>query len=190
MQRLASLSLLVLCAGCSLTPAAVEPAPPGHNLAVVFDIDGTLTTGRRAIGDTRPGAAAAVQAYAEAGYRVIYLSARHPLMQWQIPRWLKRNGFPPGPVHVTESREQRRDHAAFKQGVLEEYRDSGWGLAAAYGDSGTDFQAYANAGIDRNHVFALKRKNAESCDPGIWAECFATWPEQMEIIREVTRQRR
>ena len=178
-----------MCAGCTLKPHEVVPAPPGHNLAVVFDIDGTLTTRVHAIRDTREGAATAVQAYAQAGYRVIYISARHPLFQWHIPGWLKRNGFPEGPVHVTESREQRNDHASFKHGVLNEYQANGWVLVAAYGDSSSDFDAYASAGIDKNRVFALRREGAEACEPGAWAECFANWPEQMGIIDELIQAR-
>lgn len=179
--------LLAMCAGCTLTPHAVEPAPSNQNRAVVFDIDGTLTTRVHAIRDTREGAAAAVAVYAAAGYRVIYLSARHPLFQWHIPGWLEQHGFPDGPVHVTESRDHRKDHAAFKHGVLEEYRASGWEFIAAYGDSSTDFDAYADAGIETGRVFALKREGANACEPGAWAACFAGWPEQMEIIDHLVR---
>jgi hypothetical protein len=182
MRSFALLLLLVVCAGCTLATHDIEPAPPDRNRAVVFDIDGTLTTGVHAIGDTRTGAVAAVRAYAAAGYRVIYLSARHPLLQWHLPVWLERHGFPDGPIHVTESQSQRRDHAAFKHGVLEVYRANGWVLAAAYGDSSTDFDAYRDAGIDRERIFALRRQGAEVCEPGVWAACFAGWPEQMQLI--------
>ena len=187
MRNLACLPLYLLCVGCALTPHGVAPAPPDNNLAVVFDIDGTLTTRVHAIRSTRTGAVSAVQAYADAGYEVIYLSARHPLFQWHIPIWLERHGFPEGAIHVTESTTHRKDHAAFKHGVLEEYRDNGWKLVAAYGDSTTDFEAYANAGIDRNNVFALKREGAQACEPGIWVKCLATWPEQLEHISNELR---
>jgi hypothetical protein len=188
--RIFAFSLLILLfTGCTLKPHEVIPSTPGHNLAVVFDIDGTLTTRVLAIGDTRKGAVAAVQAYSDAGFRIIYISARTPLFQWQIPGWLERNGFPEGPVHVTESREQRNDHASFKHGVLNEYRANGWVLVAAYGDSSTDFDAYANSGIDKDRVFALKREGAEACEPGAWAECFANWPEQMGLIDQLIQAR-
>lgn len=185
MRKLAISLLILLCAGCTLTPHEVEPPPADNNLAVVFDIDGTLTPRVYAIGDTREGAAAAVQAYADAGYRIIYLSARTPLFQWRIPGWLEKNGFPQGPIHVTETRAQRVDHAAFKQEVLDEYRANGWMLVAAYGDSSTDFHAYANAGIAADRVFALRREGADACEPGAWAECFANWREQMGIIEDL-----
>jgi len=188
MRKFALLCLLALCAACSLTPDRVEPAPPDHNAAVVFDIDGTLTTRVHAVRSVRSGAVAAVQTYAAAGFRIVYLSARHPLFQWYIPVWLEHHGFPVGAIQVTASAEQRRDHASFKAAVLEEYRASGWDLIAAYGDSSSDFAAYAEAGIDRERVFALQREDADACEPGIWAECFAGWPEQMEIIEELAAQ--
>jgi hypothetical protein len=180
MRKLTFLPLFVLCAGCTLTPHVVEPPPPDRNLAVVFDIDGTLTTRVHTIRSTRTGAVPAVQAYADAGYRIIYLSARHPLFQWHIPLWMERHGFPDGAIHVTESREHRSDHAAFKHGVLEEYVDKGWNLVAAYGDSTSDFDAYADAGIDPSSVYALKREGARECEPGTWVECLANWPERLE----------
>lgn len=189
MRSLAFLLLLAMCAGCTLAPHEVERASPGQHLAVVFDIDGTLTTRVHAIRDTREGAVAAVQAYADAGYRVIYLSARHPLFQWHIPGWLEQHGFPEGPIHVTESRQHRSDHASFKHGVLDEYRENGWDIVAAYGDSSTDFDAYTNAGIDEVRVFALRRDGAEACEPGPWIECFANWPEQMELIDDLVNGR-
>jgi len=189
MRLFAILFSLCFCAGCTLPANDVAPAPPAHPLAVVFDIDGTLTTKVHALLSTREGAVAAVQAYADAGFRVIYLSARHPLFQWQIPVWQERHGFPAGEVHVTQTREQRSDHAAFKRGVLAEYREQGWILVAAYGDSSTDFQAYADAGVETDHVFALRREGAPDCEPGAWAQCFANWPEQMQTIGRLVRDR-
>lgn len=182
MRSLAVLLSLVLCVGCALTPHAVDRAPPGNNRAVVFDIDGTLTNSVHAIRSVRAGAVAAVQAYADADFRIVYLSARHPLLQWYIPVWLERHGFPEGSIQVTESRQHRQDPAAFKQSMLDAYRANGWALFAAYGDSSTDFEAYANAGIDKDRVFALRREGADACEPGSWAKCFAGWPEQMELI--------
>jgi len=187
MRNFAFLLFFTLCAGCTLVPHQVERAPAAHNLVVVFDIDGTLTTRVHAIRSTREGAVAAVQAYAAAGFRIVYLSARNPWFQWHIPFWLEQHGFPEGALHVMESREHRRDHAAFKLGVLDEYRANGWVLAAAYGDSSTDFDAYAKAGIDRGRVFALRREDAERCEPGSWSACFSNWPEQMEIIADLIR---
>lgn len=183
--RLFATSLSLVCSACTLTPHEIQTATAEQDQAVVFDIDGTLTTRIHAIRDARQGAVAAVQAYAEAGYLVVYLTARTPLFQFHIPGWLERHDFPAGPIHVTESREHRSDLAAFKQGVLEDYRAHGWTLVAAYGDTVTDFEAYAGAGLPRARVFALRREGETTCDPGAWTACFATWPEQMDVIGEL-----
>lgn len=48
---------------------------------VVFDIDGTLTPKVSAIHTARDGAATAVKTFADAGYQVIYVSARIQLFR-------------------------------------------------------------------------------------------------------------
>jgi len=169
-------------AGCAATADEIKPAPPGQPEAVVFDIDGTLTPKVLSIYTAREGAAAAVQAFADAGIKIIYLSARIPMLQGGIRDWLSENGFPAGSLQLTEDREDRKDHAAFKERVLKAYKAEGWRFVAAYGDSSTDFEAYADAGINPQHVFALKREGEDSCQPGPWAGCYASWKEQMDII--------
>jgi len=176
------LLLASICTGCALTSDQVQQATSAQSRAVVFDIDGTLTSGVRAIRSARDGAAEAVQAFADAGCQIIYLSARTPLFQWHIIGWLELNGFPKGSIHVTKSRTDREDHKAFKQRVLETYKGNGWTFLAAYGDSSTDFEAYAAAGIPAERVFALRREGEADCQPGPKAGCFATWPEQMNVI--------
>lgn len=174
-------------AGCAATADEIVPATPGQHEAVVFDIDGTLTPKVSAIHTAREGAADAVQAFADAGYSIVYLSARMPLLQGGIRGWLKENGFPPGSLQLTENHEDRNDHAAFKQRVLVAYKAAGWRFIAAYGDSSTDFEAYAGAGIDPLRVFALKREGKDSCQPGVWAACYATWTEQMGLIADLVK---
>jgi hypothetical protein len=182
LRRLAVLFLVLACSSCALTPHEVPEANTEQSRAVVFDIDGTLTEKVHTIRRTREGAVAAVQAYADAGYHIIYLTGRTPLLQFHIPGWLQQHDFPTGTIHVTESREHRADHRAFKQGILERYLANGWALVAAYGDSTTDFEAYAGAGIARERVFALRRKGASDCQPGTWSVCYSGWPEQMDAI--------
>ena len=175
-------ALLLLIGGCALQSHAVRPADDNQSEAVVFDIDGTLTPRPFAIFKVRPEAARAVQSYADQGLAIIYLSARVKLFQSFIPGWLEKNGFPAGSIHVTQTSEDSGDHAAFKQRVLEEYARSGWSFVAAYGDSSTDFEAYAEAGIEQDRVFALKRTNKESCQPGPWAECLADWQDHADTL--------
>lgn len=186
---LASLLCAMLgAAGCSVVDA-VEPELHAPAECVVFDIDGTLTPKVSAIHTARDGAATAVQTFADAGYEIIYLSARMRLFRGGIPVWLEENGFPSGRLRLTESREDRKDHAAFKARVLDAYHTDGCHFAAAYGDSSSDFAAYAGAGIDPQRVFALKRKGEDSCQAGEWSGCYDTWEEQMGIIREIVQAR-
>jgi len=168
-----------------LAPFEVQKAPLKPDKAVVFDIDGTLTPKVSAIFTVRDEAASAVQLFADEGYKIIYLSARITLFQANIPNWLKKNHFPEGSIHVPETSADRSDHAAFKKRILDIYKENGWRFVAAYGDSSTDFQAYAEAGINKNTVFALQRAGETSCQPGVWAKCFSSWSEQMDNIAQL-----
>jgi phosphatidate phosphatase PAH1 len=178
------LATISLIGGCSQLPApAVPAAPTTHALAVVFDIDGTLTPNVMAFTEARPDAATAVHTFADRGYRVIYLSTRVSVLQHGISHWLQENGFPPSSVHVALTDADHDDPAAFKARILKEYRAQGWTLAGAYGDSSSDFEAYANAGIPKAHVFALLRKGDTSCQPGVWQQCLAGWGEHLPYIK-------
>lgn len=185
MRLVKLISLLLLCTGCSLAPFEIQQAPLKPNLAVVFDIDGTLTPKPFSIYKARDHAATAVNQFSSRGYKIIYLSARITLFQKNIPGWLKQNGFPEGSIHVPQSSQDSDDHQAFKQQILNKYKDKGWKFVAAYGDSSTDFNAYAAAGIDQQFIFALKRKDEGACQPGPWIECFDHWSEQMELIQKL-----
>jgi phosphatidate phosphatase PAH1 len=180
---LLALLLAVFAASCTLSPDAVIDAAPGKSKAVVFDIDGTLTPDVHTLNTARNGAADAVNTFAAAGITIVYLTARVPLFQSGIPAWLEKNGFPEGRIHVTETREDRKDHAAFKLRVLEDYRSRGWTFTAAFGDSSSDFQAYAGAGIPGGRIFALRRKGDENCQPGPWSGCYVSWAELQDAIQ-------
>jgi phosphatidate phosphatase PAH1 len=185
MMRLSlALILILVISGCALKPDAIPPAPYAQAQAVVFDIDGTLTPDVMSIYSVRPEAAKAIRLYAEKGFTVIYLSARTKLFQSNIPGWLKKYDFPDGPIHVPETRADAGNHAAFKTRILKAYQDKGWILAYAYGDSTTDFEAYAAVGIPKAHIFALQRKDDTLCQPGSWNTCLKNWGEQLNFIEK------
>ena len=177
----------ILCSSCALRTFDVPKPLLKPDQAVVFDIDGTLTPKPSAYSTTRDDAAHAVGLFADSGYKVIYLSARRRIFQFVIPRWLKKNGFPEGSIQVTQTSDDRSDHAAFKKRLLKEYQKNGWNLVAAYGDSSTDFEAYAAVGIDKEKVFALRRAGEDSCQPGIWAKCLDSWSEHIEDITAIVQ---
>lgn len=150
--------------------------------AVVFDVDGTLTPSVYAMSVVRTDAAAAAQVYADAGVEIIYLTARIPLFQSGVSDWLSENGFPPGRLHLTQTQADRDDHGAFKARVLDSYAAKGVVFVAAFGDSSTDFEAYAQAQIPQDRVFALKRRGTLSCKDGRWRGCYRGWTELLPVI--------
>lgn len=169
--------------GCVSIPQVEVPSPSRSQVqAVVLDIDGTLTPQNMAVYEPRPGAAEAIQALSGKGYKIIYLSTRIPLFQAGLPSWLRQNGFPEGSLHVAQSGEERDQADTFKARVLTAYLQSGWRLSYAYGDSSTDFTAYAEAGIPRERVFGLKRRDSKDCQPGIYLRCLDGWTEHLPYI--------
>ena len=176
----------IACAGCTL-PSDPVPVPATESVAVVFDIDGTLTPTPAAIFDVREHAAQAVTLHANANIHIIYLSARVAAFQSQIPKWLKKHAFPNGSIHVPQTGADRGDHAGFKLRVLNEYSKNGWRLIAAYGDSTTDFEAYNNANISR--IYALRRSGNETCKKGVWQKCIDSWSDHFDDINDILANR-
>ena len=176
-MRKTAIIFFLLFAGCATLPSSKIQLAPAGGKAVVFDIDGTLTRRPAEIWAVRAGAADAVQRYADKGYKIIYLSARIPLFQSGIPEWLRRNGFPDGYIFVPESLQASVNPAQFKLKILKQLIAHGWVIAAAYGDSSTDFEAYADAGIPKARLFALKREGASECQTGTWSRCIDGWKE-------------
>ena len=172
-----------MLSGCvQLRPADI-PAPhqPGQKL-VVFDIDGTLTPKNSAVFEVRKDAANAVNALSKKGYSIVYISARIPLFQAGLPAWLQKNGFPAGKLHVAQSASEREQVSQFKTSILQQYSRLGWVIAFAYGDSSTDFSAYADAGVARESVFALQRRGDSHCQPGIYKQCLDGWSHHLAYI--------
>jgi phosphatidate phosphatase PAH1 len=187
MPRFTSLFCALFLAACAqLPPAEIPSAPQTRAQVVVLDIDGTLTPEDWAFAEVRPAAAQTVTAYSAKGYTIVYLSVRIPGLQQDLPGWLDRNGFPRGTLHVAQTSEERNDAGAYKSAVLTQYVKQGWRLAYAYGDSWTDFQAYASAGMPKERVFALRRRSQQNCQPGVYKACLDGWQQQpLYVEREV-----
>lgn len=185
MQNRFIFSLLLICCGCSHLPKEVPDAPHQQAGAVVFDIDGTLTPTVMKYQIVRKHAARAAQIFASQGYEIIYLSARVPFLQNGIPDWLKENGFPRGSIHVIDAADYLKNHAKFKKAVLRKFQAKGWKVVFAYGDSSTDFEAYADVGIPQQHVFALRREGDNECQPGTWQTCLNGWAEHINSISQL-----
>ena len=179
-MRKSAIIFFLLFVGCAtLQSSKIQPAPEGGK-AVVFDIDGTLTPSPVEIWGARAGASDAVREYADKGYKIIYLSARMPGLQSGIPEWLRKYGFPDGYILVPESLQGSRKPAQFKTKILKQIIAHGWLIVAAYGDSSTDFDAYADVGIPKSSIFALKRVGDSKCQTGPWVKwsrCLDGWKD-------------
>lgn len=180
------LLVIALCSSsCAQLPAAeILNAPPKHAQAVVLDIDGTLTPRVSAVFDVRTDAAKAVRIFGDKGYKIIYLSTRISWLSAGIPGWLKQHGFPDGSVHVAQTPEDRSHPDAFKARILNDFIGHGWKVAYAYGDSCTDFKAYAAVGIPTERVFALLRDGDTECRPGDWKACLHGWTEHLDFVQK------
>jgi len=174
---------LLVCSACSpLPPAPIPPAPPGPALAAVFDIDGTLTPRVSAIHTARPDAARAAHALADKGYAIFYVSTRRTWLSSGIPEFLRKNGFPAGTVEVAQNRADINDPAGFKSRKLAEIKDQGWHIVLAYGDSSTDFKAYADSGVPKDDVYALRRQGKQECQSGAFMKCLGGWSEHLGFL--------
>lgn len=146
--------------------------------AIVTDIDATLTTSDTEfilqIADgtydpaEREGAHELITAYADLGYRIMYLTARSEdivllgtgeTAREATERWLVEHGFPSDPettVVVLAPMFVIDDAAAeFKAGALMEQQAAGWRFDYAYGNAVSDIDAYAAAGIDPLATFII-----------------------------------
>lgn len=189
MRSLVVLALLALGACTQLPPQDVpRPVRDGQPLVVV-DIDGTLTPDVLAFTQARPAAAELLRVLVSKGYGLAYLTAREPLAQAGLRDWLQTEGFPAGPLHVAQSAAERADPASFKARWLAVYADRGWRLSWAYGDSSSDFEAYAKVGFAREQVFALRRRGDTDCQPGSYARCLVGWDDHRRFIEALPEAR-
>jgi phosphatidate phosphatase PAH1 len=146
--------------------------------AIVTDIDETLTLSDAEffmqIADgtydpvEREGAAELIVAYADLGYRILYLTARSEdivlvgtgeTARDATDRWLLEHGFPTDPATtlvVLSPMLVVGDAAqAYKAGALMDQQAAGWRFDYAYGNATTDIGAYADAGIDPAVTFII-----------------------------------
>lgn len=184
-MRYLLLLIVGVVSGCTqLKPTAISAPHQSGQQFVVFDIDGTLTPKNSAVFEVRDDAANAVNALSKKGYSIVYISARIPLFQAGLPGWLQKNGFPAGDLHVAQSAEEREQVSQFKTKILQQYKNLGWVIAFAYGDSATDFTAYANAGVSQEKVFALKRRGDSECQSGVYKQCLDGWSSYLAYIEQ------
>lgn len=178
-----ALLAVTLLAACATIGIAAANANAAGNDVVVFDIDGTLTKDPLS-NSPHPGAVDAVKAYKAKGYAVVYLTARwKPVQELYTRAWLALNGFPNQPLYMSSSL-LVTDSATvkYKTTTLAKIESGTPEVKYAYGDSSTDFQAYANAGVSSSNVYALKRSSSSTCEPGVWIECLVNYTGHLPFI--------
>lgn len=170
-------ALYVSVDGDGSTGAARLFAWPRGMQIVVSDIDGTLTTSDDEVSidvldemfeDLRDGdyVAAAypqgpelTQMWRAKGYPLVYLTGRPYWLLDHTRAWLRDGGYAPGLVRTTD---RHRDVlptesgvGGFKAAFLQQLRDAGYDIVAAYGNATTDVWAYAQASIPPAQTFII-----------------------------------
>jgi hypothetical protein len=137
---------------------------PGMH-AVVSDIDGTITTSESdglwtafdpSSPEPHPSAPEAFGAYASKGYQIVYLTARPEFLTNGTRAWFTARGFPAGIFHLSETSLGEHGSAAsdYKAAYLQTLtRDRAVHLDWAYGNRGTDLDAYLRAGIQPSRIY-------------------------------------
>ena len=148
---------------------------PRATPAVVFDVDGTLTTDDGELFDNllgRGNAAAfeganqVVQRWADKGYLIIYVTGRPYPLRAHTRRWLDAGGFPYGPLftpdRLRDGIPSRDGVGEFKREALLALQGNGVTIVRAYGNAATDVCAYAQAKIDPAITYIIG--NRGGCD--------------------------
>lgn len=169
---------------------------PKSTQVVIFDIDGTLTTGDDEIiqevafgsdPEVRPGASAVVARWIEAGYLPIYITGRPYPLRGTTASWLIRHEFPPGPLITTdrfgEARPGEGGVGRFKYNILSGLRDeSGLAIVAAYGNASTDVCAYSQAGVDPEKTFIVGA-GTHRCENHAPVQPMPSYVDHLKIVR-------
>lgn len=157
--------MLALLACTDPDPAAPTPvaeAPACQRVAVVTDIDETLTTADGEWIDQlldpshdpaeRPDAATLMQGYADKGYAIVYLTARGEDLAPEgttsrdlTVDWLDAHGFPVDPDHVVLAPGPGALGSAaapYTTDALAGYVADGWSFPYGYGNADTDMEAF------------------------------------------------
>ena len=173
--------------------SAVHVVPEGTHF-VVFDIDGTLTTGdfgllrdlfyqsllRREFRPVaHPYAATLTKLWQQKGYRIAYVTGRPLWLRQMTEEWLKDAGFATGTLHFTESRGATipsvKGVGTYKAAYLQSLRDKGYELDYAYGNATTDIYAYKKVQVRR--VFFL----GTTIEAGV--ESLIEYAKHLDIVR-------
>ncbi len=149
---------------CAVHGAFVWPA--GMKV-IVTDIDGTLTRDdnellKQVMGEplyepkSNQSSSEMLNAWAQKGYRVVYLSARPHNLRGISRQWLHGIGAPFGPMRTADTFVYGESARTYKAQFLGRVRSElGWEIVAVYGNADSDIQAYEDAGIPKDVTFIV-----------------------------------
>jgi|JI10StandDraft_1071094.scaffolds.fasta_scaffold78299_3 hypothetical protein len=146
---------------------------PRGTQVILTDIDGTLTLSdaelTRQIGDPsyvpreNTSSPELVRAWYEKGYKVIYLSARPHTLRLPTRAWLELKDLPYGPLITANSLVFGESARVYKRAAIQQLvNEFGWEIVAAYGNAGSDIQAYEDAGHPKDTTFIIGEEAGRS----------------------------
>jgi hypothetical protein len=147
-------------------------APDGSAL-VVSDVDGTLTSSEDAFAETivlgiepdeQPGASDAYQVAAAAGLQLVYVTARGNQYTDDTRQWLADQGFPLGPVRLSDSflTLPGQDTIDYKTSTISAL-EQGLTIAAGVGNRDSDITAYTQTDVPADRIYIKLPEYQSEC---------------------------
>jgi phosphatidate phosphatase PAH1 len=185
----------VVSGDLSSVPASVWVVEPGTDV-VVFDIDGTLTTGDSQLveqillgddPDMYDAADEVVRTYVDHGYMPVYLTGRPLYLDGRTREWLARRGFPRAPLMMAptliDALPQGTFVGDFKELFLLHLQQlTNLDVKFAYGNATTDICAYVRAGIPAESSHIIGKHAGEGCD-GITPQALTDYPSHLPSLK-------
>ncbi len=165
---------------------------PGTD-AVIFDIDGTLTTSDSEIfkevllgkiPQMYSSANQVTRRYQGANYFPIYITGRPVYLDLMTSQWLVDHGMPAGPLQLTTGiLEAAFEVERYKRDTLVSLSEKvGIDLEAAYGNATTDICAYATAGIDPNATYIIGKHGGKACQGFTATTAVVDYPSHLDSL--------
>jgi hypothetical protein len=148
--------------GAPATPPVPASCGDAPGPTVATDIHGTLTVEDYLdnIGNQtpRPGAAEMLQAYSQRGYFILYITGAPQTIIAETRSWFAEHGFPLERAILTLPEVASLDATVnrdYKTMRLREFLAKGYRVDYAYGDKGSDLQAFQAVGVATDHIFSI-----------------------------------
>lgn len=102
------------------------------------------------------GSVALTQAWADKSYQMIYLTARPHMFRTETRQWLIDHGYAGGPIITAPQLVFSESARMYNREWVNRVKNQlGWDVVAAYGNAGSDIDAYEDAGIDKATTFII-----------------------------------